>query len=269
MEKIAIIAGEEELPRLAINYCIKNDIEPFIVKISSQSDSFYQDYKNVCFIEMGKIGEAISYLKKHQVKKMLIVGSLARPDNIFKIKVDVKGAKLLARLAMNKILGDDNLLRNIKDFLIKEGFELLALNSFMKDEFFFEVGTLSASSLSNEEVSNIALGRDLIDKLSEFDVGQAVIIEGKRIVAIEAAEGTDGMLARAGNLVKSKGYLIKAAKRNQILEIDLPCIGPETMRKAYEANIKIIAIEAEKTVVINKEEVLSFVAKNKMKLIAF
>jgi DUF1009 family protein len=86
MERVAIIAGEDDLPRLVIDYCVKNNIEPFIVKISSDSDSLYLDYPNICFVEIGKVGKILSYLKRHQVKKMLIVGRIQRPDNIFKVK---------------------------------------------------------------------------------------------------------------------------------------------------------------------------------------
>jgi DUF1009 family protein len=170
---------------------------------------------------------------------------------------------------MNKIFGDNSLLVNIKEFVIAEGFELLALNKFMRNELFFSPGTISKDLPNGDDLSNIKLGRDLIDKISEFDVGQAVIVEGGRIIAIEAAEGTDNMLERASNLVRFEGCLVKAAKKNQIVEIDLPCIGPETVRKANEAKIKMVAIEASKTLVIDKDQVLNFVNKKKMKLVAF
>ena len=269
MEKIGIIAGEDRLPKIVIDYCINNNIEPFIIKISSQSDANYQDYSNVIFVKIGAVGKAVSYLNRHQVKNLLIVGRISRPDNIFKTKVDLKGGKLLAKLAMNKIFGDNNLLSSIKDFLINEGFELLSLNKFMPDDLFFKPGLASKTKLSDNDSDNIKLGRDLIEMLSEFDVGQSVIVEGKRIIAIEAAEGTDGMLARAANLVKFEGCLVKTTKTNQITEIDLPCIGLETVKNALTAKVKVIAVQASGTIIIDKEQVLEFINQKKMKLVAF
>ena len=268
MDRLGIIAGEGSLPIQVIEYCNKRNIEPYILKITSETDATYQQYKNMLYIKVGMIGEAIAYLKSHQIKEIIFAGRVERPDSIFKLKVDAKGAKLLASLAINKIFGDNNILLKVKDFFIAEGFYLISLNEFMKDELFFKPGVISKLKPNNDDNHNIELGRDLIKTISGFDVGQAVVVEEKRIIAIEGAEGTDNMIERCASLVKGGACLIKFSKIDQITEVDLPCIGVETIKKAHLAKIKVIAIEAGKTIVINKDEVLEYINSKKMKLVA-
>jgi len=267
MDKLGIIAGEDNLPKQVIEYCKKRNIEPYIIKITSESDDAYVRYENVVCLKIGMVGEAISYLKKHQVKEIIFAGRVKRPDSIFKVKVDVMGAKLLAAITINKIFGDNNILLKVKDFFVSEGFNMLSLNEFMKDELFFKPGILSKLKPTAEDERNIKLGIDLINAISSFDVGQVVVVEEKRIIAIEGAEGTDGLIERCRSLVKNDGCLVKFSKAGQISEVDLPCIGLDTIKNAHAAKIKLIAIEAGKTIIINKDEVLKYIDEKKMKLV--
>lgn len=268
MKKLGIIAGEDSLPKEIINYCLSNNIEPFIVKISSDSDASYQQYEKVIFVNIGQPGKAIDFFKNNQVKDIVFAGKILRPKNILKIKVDVKGASLLKKIAMSKIFGDNNLLASVKNFFIAEGFKVHAAHKLVK-ELVLQPGILSKKKPSAMAMKNIEIGRDLIKTISKFDVGQAVIVEDGRIIAIEAAEGTDKMIERSSGLIEGvDACLIKAPKHEQINEIDLPCVGLQTFICAHQAKISIIAIKAGETLLLDNEKVLEFVDENKMVLVA-
>jgi DUF1009 family protein len=269
MRKIGIIAGEGQLPKSVISHCIQHNIAPFIIKISSQSDAEYQIYDDVCFVKLGMVSKALAYFKKHGVRELVLAGRISRPKSLFSVSVDIKGAALLGKLALNHIFGDDHLLVSVKDFLNEEGFDILSLNNFMSEELFCTAGVLSILNPNEEDLINLALGKDCLQAIAKFDVGQALLVAGKRIIAIEAAEGTDNMLARSRHLITGRCCMIKAAKANQITEIDLPAIGVETIKLACAAGVTLIAIEASKTIVIDKVAVLDMINSNKMILMAF
>jgi len=267
MKKLGIIAGEDNLPKVVIEYCKSQNIVPYLVKISSASDQDYQHHENIIFANIGQPGKAIDFFKNNDVKHIMFVGKVPRPANVLKLKVDIKGAALLKQIALNKIFGDNHLLIEIKNFFISHGFEVLALNHFMK-ELFLQPGIISTKKPIKSALKNIEIGIDLIKGISKFDIGQAVIVEDGRILAVEAAEGTDEMIDRSKVLISSEeACLIKIPKHKQISEIDLPCVGLLTIIKAREAKISTIAIKSHTTILLDRKEVLEFINKQKMCLV--
>ena len=105
--------------------------------------------------------------------------------------------------------------------------------------------------------SDIQFGWEIVKKLGELDIGQAIAVKEREVLAVEAIEGTAAMIERAGKLCKSGGWtLIKASKPNQDLRFDVPCVGPDTIRGLAENGGKCLVVEAEKTMIIDKPETI-------------
>lgn len=263
-KKIAVIACFGELPILAAKNLKENGYDPYIVKVMSYCNNAYEEYKNIS-LKIGEVGRLFDYLNKNNIEKIVFAGKVERPD--FKaIKFDLVGGKLLYRILKNKVLGDDKVLRTVIDFFEENNFRIIELSEFMTQD---KKETMLTNRKPNErEIQDIKFGMNLIEKISEFDVGQGVIIEDGYILGIEAAEGTDELIKRCGSLKKNKtksgekttqnGVLVKSIKQNQSLKADLPVIGIETIKNLYANNFAGIGIS--KDVIIINEALVQNVA---------
>ena len=261
MNKIGIIAGEGNLAHIMTKACIKKDIQPFIIKISSASDREFSSYENIIFVKIGEVKKLIEFLKFNDVTKIIFAGKINRPRNFLEIKVDNVGAKLLARITANKIFGDNNILLKVKEFFSEQGFETISLPDIMS-ELVTSPGVLSKKLPSENDLANIKLGVDVINSISAFDIGQSIIVADKRVVAIEGAEGTDEMIRRSAQYIAlNDGYLVKLPKIGQIKEIDLPCVGINTVKLAHKAGIKGIVVRSGATILLDRLQVIEFVDK--------
>lgn len=189
-----------------------------------------------------------------------LAGGLNRPSaaalvgafSAFRNRDDV--AAIVAR-------GDDNLLRGAVELLESKGFPLVGVRD-LAPELLAEAGCYGARRPTPEDERAVALGLRLLDGISAFDIGQAVVVAGERIVAVEGPEGTDRMLARARSLRGARffgrrtrgGVLVKAPKRGQDLRVDLPAIGPRTVVNAARAGLDGIAVASGLTLVLNRRE---------------
>lgn len=203
----------------------------------------------------GAFGKLVSLARKHNLHDMVAIGSVFRP-HLKDFRLDWTTLRILPRLARLYRGGDDHLLSGVADIVSEYGFRLLSIAE-IAPELVVPLGVLGRHKPSVEDEIDIAFGMDLLHALGSFDVGQAAAIAGRRVLAIEAAEGTMGMLTRLAKLRKGgrlqlpkrAGVLVKAPKPSQDRRIDLPAIGAETVEQAAEAGLSGIAVEAGGTIV--------------------
>lgn len=256
-EKLAIFAGRGILPKILIENCQKNN-RPFKLFLL-ESENYDIDYSafNPIKLPYGDVARFLEILHENQVKSIVFIGAVNKP-NFQSIKVDKKGAILLAKILASKILGDDAVLKTVINFFEKEGFKILKIDELL-DDIVAKKSVLTKIKPSAEDLEDIEIAKNVISRLSEFDIGQAVVVAQKQIIAVEAAEGTDNMIKRCGNLnidYKSDAILVKMKKQRQSKKADLPVIGIDTIKNCKENNIKGIAIQAGVTLIINKDEVV-------------
>jgi DUF1009 family protein len=161
--------------------------------------------------------------------------------------------------------GDDGLLSVVVDILEAHGFRVVSALDLAPDLSIGNPGPVGARQPEGAARGEIDLGLELIAALSPFDVGQCVVVSDGRPVAIEGAEGTDAMLARVAEMRRNGrlkretggGVLIKAPKRGQNMRIDIPTIGPETVRRAAEAGLQGIAITVGEVIVADRQETIA------------
>jgi UDP-2,3-diacylglucosamine hydrolase len=207
------------------------------------------------WMRFGAFGASIRLFRRHGVRDLVVIGSVHRP-RLKDFRLDWTTLKLLPRLARLYRGGDDHLLTGVADILRDHGFRLLGVHDVVP-ELLVPAGVLGAHRPSAEDEADIALGLDLLRALGSFDVGQAVAISARRVLGVEAAEGTAGLLARLAKLRASgrlklaarAGVLVKAPKPGQSRRIDLPAIGAETVVQSAAAGLRGIAVEAGGTIV--------------------
>jgi len=256
-EPIAIFAGRGSLPQMLIENCQKNNRKFLLFLLESEDYEF--DYSAFSPIKLpyGGVGKFLEILQQHKIKNLIFIGAVNKP-NFSNIKVDKKGAILLAKIVASKILGDDAVLRTVINFFEKEGLKIVKIDEFL-DDIVAKKSVLTKLQPSLQNLADIELARNAIYAMSKFDIGQSVVVAQRQIIAVEAAEGTDTMIKRCGNLdiqFNKNAILVKMKKLGQSGKADLPTIGLETIKNCKSNYISGIAIQAGVTLIINKEEVI-------------
>ncbi len=257
VEPIAIFAGRGILPQMLIDDCQKNG-RKFILFLL-QGENYEIDYSAFSPVKLGygEVEKFLSEIKKNEIRNLVFIGGVTKP-NFSSLRVDKKGALLLAKILASKILGDDAVLRAVINFFEKEGLKILRIDQLL-DCVVSVKSTLTKNIPTKENWDDIALGVKAIKSFSQFDVGQSVVVAQKQIIAVEALEGTDEMIARCKNLradYKKNAVLVKMKKHKQSSKADLPTIGFETVKNCFDAGMCGIAIQANSTLVLQKDEMI-------------
>ncbi|MDR0968189.1 MAG: lipid-A-disaccharide synthase, partial [Holosporaceae bacterium] len=213
------------------------------------------EHKNIYYtsVNLGEISKAIDFLKKNKVEKIVFAGRIKRP-NFNELSLDKKGKSWLLKLGKATLAGDDALLRAVAGLIQKEGFEVIAGTDLL-DGVFLSEGIYSARKPSESDLRDIKIGLSAANKLGAADLGQSVVVRNGEILE-EDANGTNALIKKRGQSFGDGGILVKISKPRQDERLDLPAVGPETIEALYENGFKGAAVEADKCIVINKDEVL-------------
>ncbi len=241
MVKLAVIAGQGKIPSQVAKTAASMGHDVVVFAISGQADADFSDYVNRP-ISLGTIGATLAMMKEQGCTKMVMAGKVVRPS-LAALKPDPSALKLLGKAMMR---GDDSLLRVISDFFAAHGIETLAADGFLPDRL-APAGLLEGRALDVTQQNDIALACQILAALGALDVGQAVVVQAGRVLAIEAAEGTSEMLRRAASLVdlgESAAVMVKLPKSGQDRKLDVPVIGIGTIHEAAAAGVGVIALQA-------------------------
>ncbi|MFT6106557.1 MAG: DUF1009 family protein [Rickettsiales bacterium] len=255
--KIAIIAGRGDLPKMIIKKFQEEKREFFVILIKDESS-------NVDFLEFdheiigfGEISKILRILENNQIQELVFAGGVTKPS-MSGIKVDKKGAVLISKILGNKLFGDNNLLSTIINFFEKEGFKVLGADQII-DDLVAKKGILGKIKPNDEALKDIEIGQEALKTMSDLDIGQAIIVQQKQIVGVEAIEGTDALITRCKDLKFEKGekpVLVKIKKQNQSTKIDLPAFGVQTVENLAKSGFGGVAIQAGFCLIINQKEVI-------------
>jgi UDP-2,3-diacylglucosamine hydrolase len=266
---LGIIAGSGDLPRQMIKSLTKKGRPFFIVAIEGDTDKETTDNVPHIWINLGAIGEALEALKQAGVKELVLAGKINRPS-LKSLRPDAMGAKLMAKLGFALFGGDSAIFKTIVSFLEEHGFIIIGTESVM-EELITPTGPIGHNLPDKQAQKDIELGAKLIKAIGEFDVGQAVIVKNGLVLGIEAAEGTDAMIERCA-LIKGEGkggVLIKASKPLQENRVDLPTIGDNTLALIHKAGFSGIALEAGKSQIVNRNQVIQMADNMGLFIIGF
>jgi DUF1009 family protein len=207
----------------------------------------------------GQLGRFSRIARSAGCSDVVFIGWLVRPA-LWQIRPDLTALMLLPRIAAAFRGGDDHLLTGVARIVEDRGFRLLGAHE-VAPEILVPEGALTRTVAKECDLADIKLGLEYLQATSPYDVGQAVVVADRQVLATEAAEGTDGMLARVAELRKIRrlhapagtGVLVKAPKRGQDRRFDLPSIGPQTVENVVKAGLGGIAVAAGTTIIAEPE----------------
>ena len=255
---LAILCGSGAFPLEVAAHARGAGREPFLVGVVGSSDSSIDAYPHV-WVRMGEVGRLFAALKERGTGEIVFVGAMTRPE-FSDLSLDWGALKRAAGLAQLFRRGDNGLLVGLAAIFEREGIRVVGAHE-VAPGLLARAGPIGARAVSSNDESDIASGARLIDALSPFDAGQAAVIAEGRVIAVEAAEGTDAMLARVADMRANgrlrfkgqAGVLVKTPKRAQDLRLDMPAIGPKTIAGAAEARLRGVAIAAGRVLVVERD----------------
>ncbi len=255
-EKIGLLAGRGDLPKRIIDKCVKEDRPFHIIAFKDQTDPALVKGHPHDWVRLGAAGKTISLLKDHNVTTLLMAGQIKRPS-MLSIRPDAWGLKFLAKTGAGAF-GDDGLLSRIVTALETEGFKVIGAHEIL-DDLLAPKGILGDVHPDLQAQKDIEKGIKLAHEIGALDIGQGVVVQDGLVLAVEAIEGTDQMLARCKDIAREGlgGVLVKAKKPEQEKRADLPTIGIKTVQNAKEAGLRGIAVEANGTIIVDRDAVIA------------
>lgn len=263
IQTLGVIAGGGSLPGRLLHVCNKKKITPFVVGLEGQTDPSIIDGHNHLWARLGQAGKIIKTLQKHEVKDLVLIGSIHRPS-LAELKPDLKTAQFYAKLGM-RALGDNDLLTALRKELESEGFTIHGVHEFAED-LLMPLGAVGKYEPKKEDQPGIERALEASRSLGLLDVGQSVIVQQGMILGVEAAEGTDQLIKRCKHLMRKGrgGILVKTCKPQQDKDFDLPTIGPRTIKNAADSGLVGIVAQAGSSLLVEPEEVARLADKHKI-----
>lgn len=261
--RLAIVAGGGDLPRRVAEQARKTGRNPFVVGLKGFAEASLLEEYSGPELSVGELGRLIQLMKKEGCEEMVFAGWLKRPD-FGALKLDLKGVQSLPKILAAAKKGDDALLRAVMDVFADAGFRIIGADDVLND-LLVGPGPLGRIAPSQEHWLDIRRAAEVARISGSLEIGQGAISCAGLILAVEAQEGTDRMLARIPDLQLEirgmpeapRGVLVKRPKPQQERRIDLPTIGVATVRGASRAGLAGIAVEAEAALVVDRAEVAS------------
>lgn len=248
------MAGSGDLPIRIIQACRESGREFFVIAFKDQTPVTTVESAPHAWVRLGAAGEALELLRRAGVKELVLAGAIRRPS-LTALMPDAWATGVLAKAGV-KALGDDGLLSGIIRELEAEGFSVVGADSLLP-HILAPQGTYGAVKADRQALADIGKGIDEVTRgIGASDIGQAVAVRHGAVLAVEAEDGTDAMLARLAGTKCGGGVLLKISKPGQESRVDLPTIGVETVKAAAAADLQGIAVEAGGALIIDRQKVI-------------
>ena len=214
------------------------------------------------WMRVGQLGRLLKFFRSHDVHHVIMAGQIA-PKNLFDLKPDVKALLLMAKLKQRNA---ETIFAAIADELGKVGVDLLPATTFLEGSL-AQNGLIAGPKVASREEEDLEFGWKIAKEIARLDIGQTVIVKNGTVLAVEAFEGTNDAIKRGGELGREGAVMIKVAKPNQDMRFDVPVIGVETVRVAAEAKLRVIAVDAGKTLLLEREAVIDLAGRAKISIV--
>jgi len=265
-ERIGLIAGSGRFPVVFADAARRRGVEVVAVAHRGETAPELVHYVHaIAWVQPGQLQALIDALRAFDVSRAVMVGGIAKPRLFREIMPDARALQAIARIGGQ--LRDDALLRGLADELDAEGIRIVPSTTYL-DEIVPAAGVLSTRAPTEQEWADIRYGFQVVKVIGRFDIGQSVVVRGGTVMAVEGIEGTDATIRRAGTLVNGDIVVVKATKPIQDLRFDLPAIGPETIRTLAEVRGRALAIEAGRTIVLDRAQTLALADEAKIAVVA-
>jgi DUF1009 family protein len=252
-ERIGLIAGNGRFPLLFAEAARRAGVEVVAVAHQSETpDEIANLVAQLTWVRVGELGKIIRVLKHAGVQRAVMAGGIRKPRQLSDFRPDFRGAAFIAK---TRSLRDDVLLRGVAAELEHDGIVVVESTLFLGD-LVPKVGTLTRKAPRTREWEDIRFGLQVARDIGRWEVGQSVIVKRRTVVAVEGLEGTDQAIRRGGELGHGGVVVVKVSKPGQDLRFDVPAVGLTTLEVMREVGARVLALEAGRTIMIDREEVV-------------
>jgi len=270
---LGLIAGEGRLPFLVAAGAKRAGLKVVCVGLAGSVDPALAQKVDVFYpVALARPGSWIRKLRKHGVRSTIMVGRVAKgrlftPWRILRYIPDWRAFRIYYWRLRKQSLLTEPLLCAVADELASGGIILENSIMYCKEHIAIE-GLMTQVTPRNSILKDIEFGWDMVKKLAQLGIGQAIAVKEREVIAVEAIEGTKAMIQRAGQYCPKGGWtLLKASKPDQDMRFDVPCVGPETIRDLAENGGQCLVVEAGKTIVIDKPETIALANKLRISIL--
>jgi DUF1009 family protein len=265
LHTLGIIAGNGVYPRLLADAARKAGVKKVIAAaFTGETDPELDPHVDLIeWMRVGQLNRLLKFFRAQDIHHAIMAGQIA-PKNLFDLRPDWKALMLLGKLKQRNA---ESIFAAIADELANVDVDLLPATTFLEDSL-APSGLVAGPKLSRQEQDDVDLGWKIAKEIARLDVGQAIIVKNGTVVAVEALEGTNDAIRRGGALARKDAIMVKVAKPKQDMRFDVPVIGLETVRIVAEAKLRVIAIEAGKTLLLERDAIIDLANRSNISIVA-
>jgi DUF1009 family protein len=262
---LGIIAGNGVYPRLLAESARKAGVKKIVAAaFTGETDPALEQHVDLIeWMRVGQLNRLLKFFREQKAHDAIMAGQIA-PKNLFDLRPDWKAMLLLGKLKQRNA---ESIFAAIADELAKADVDLLPATSFLEDSI-APAGLIAGPKLSRREDEDVDFGWKIAKEIAGLDIGQTVIVKNGTIVAVEALEGTNDAIRRGGALARKGAVMVKVAKPNQDMRFDVPVIGLETIRVAAEVKLRVIAVEAGRTLLLERDAIIDLAERSNISIVA-
>jgi UDP-2,3-diacylglucosamine hydrolase len=263
--RYGLIAGNGKFPFLVVEGARRAGASLSVAAIKEETDPAIERVADrVAWVGIGQLGRMIRFFKREGVEKAIMAGQV-RHVQIFSGAIpDVRMLKMLLSLPRRNT---DALIGGVAAELAREGIELIDSTYFLQDHL-PEEGVLTRRAPDERERGDIEYGLEVAREIARLDLGQTIVVRSRACVAVEAMEGTDATVRRAGRLARGRLTVVKVAKPGQDMRFDVPVVGVPTVETMIEAGATCLCVTAGKTLLFDREEMLRLADRRRIAVVA-
>jgi UDP-2,3-diacylglucosamine hydrolase len=261
-----LIAGNGRFPFLVLQSARQQNIEIVVAAIKEEAFPEIESYGYpVHWLGLGELGKLVKLFRKSGVRRAIMAGQVKHAQIFGSAFPDLTMVRMLASL---KHKNTDSLIGGVAKVLEEAGISLVDSSSLLKPHLAPQ-GILTRRGLTSSEQSDVDYGRPIAQKIAAMDIGQTIVVRERAVVAVEAMEGTDAVIRRAGELGNKAGLtVIKVSKPKQDMRFDIPVIGIATLKNMLASGATALVIDAQRTLIFDKEEIVEVADKNNVAIVA-
>jgi DUF1009 family protein len=261
---LGIIAGNGVYPQLLAEAARHAGVKKIVAAaFTGETDPVLEQYVDVLeWMRIGQLGRLLKFFRSRGIHHAIMAGQIA-PKNLFDLRPDLKALMLLGKLKQRNA---ESIFAAIADELAKVEIDLLPATTFLEDSL-ARPGLIAGPKLSSRQEHDVEIGWNVAKEIARLDIGQTVIVKNGTIVAVEALEGTNEAIRRGGALAREAAVMVKVAKPNQDMRFDVPIIGVETIRAATDAGLRVIVVEAGKTLFLQPDAIVNLAGASAISIV--
>jgi DUF1009 family protein len=254
VDQLAIIAGNGIYPQLLATAARAAGVKRIAaIAFTGETQSRLAGLVDeICWLRVGQLNRMLATLRDWRITRAIMAGQIA-PRNLFNLRPDWRALLLLAKLRQRNA---ESIFSAIVVELERVGVTLLPATSFLEESLARD-GLIAGPALSRRQSQDVAFGRNVAKQIAALEIGQTVVVKNGTVLAVEAFEGTDEAIRRGGALAGGNAVVVKVAKPKQDMRFDVPIIGVQTVQIAAAAKVSVIAIEAGRTLLLERDAIIA------------